>query len=88
MVGKNGYDCLLELKDSRKLDKMPIVMYFTAHEEFVADVLYDMGATVYINKPSSFDDMKIVLQKALCFVTYNLHNQPSRENFLISVYND
>ena len=83
MIGKNGYDCLLEMKDSRKLDKIPIVMYSTAYEEFVADVLYEMGANFYIKKPAAFSLIRNVIEKALCFVTENEHYLPTRKNFVL-----
>ncbi len=83
MIGKNGYDCLLEMKESKRLDKIPIVIYSTCYEEFVADVLYDMGANFYIKKPAEFTNVRKLIEKALCFVTENEHYSPTRKNFVL-----
>lgn len=83
MPGKNGYDCVIEMKESKTLDKIPIVMYSTCYQEFVADVLYNMGANFYIKKPVGFSEIKNVIQKALCFVTENKSYSPTRANFVL-----
>ena len=83
MPGKNGYDCVIEMKESKRLDKIPIVMYSTCYQEFVADVLYNMGANFYIKKPVEFQDIKNVIQKALCFITENKNYSPTRANFVL-----
>lgn len=83
MPGKNGYDCVIEMKESKRLDKIPIVMYSTCYQEFVADVLFNMGANFYIKKPVGFSEIKNVIHKALCFVTENKSYSPTRANFVL-----
>ena len=83
MIGKNGYECLIEMKESNLLNKLLIVIYSTCYEEFVADVLYDKGAIFFIKKPPEFNNIRNVIEKALCFVTENENYSPTRKNFVL-----
>ena len=63
MPGKNGYYYVIEMKESTRLNKIPIVMYSTCYQEFVADVLYNIGANFYIKKTVGFQEIKVLFKK-------------------------
>ena len=71
MPDKNGYDCVIEMKQYTRLSKIPIVIYSTCFQEFVASVLYNMGTYFYIKKQVGFQEIKSIVQKALCFKAEN-----------------
>ena len=83
MPGKNGYDCLLEMKDSKRLENIPVIIYSTSYQKDVADVLCDLGANFYIKKPNDFTAVKDVLQKALCYISQNEDYIPTSAHFLL-----
>lgn len=81
---KNGYDCLLDIIETKRLDSVHIIMYSTSYQENVADVLFELGAKFYIKKPTEFNGVKSVIQKALRFVSDKASFLPSRANFLLA----
>lgn len=80
---RDGYSCLVEIKDLPRLKNIPIVMYSTSYERNVADMLFEMGADYFIQKPTDFEQLRELIERALCFVSENAHYSPTRKNFLI-----
>ena len=80
---RDGYSCLVEIKDLPRLKNIPIVMYSTSYERNVADMLFEMGADYFIQKTMDFGDLRMLIERALCFVSENAHYSPTRKNFLI-----
>jgi len=83
MPGKNGYDCLIEIKQVERLEKIPIIMYSTSYQKDVADILFEMGANYYIKKRGAFSEVKNVIEKALVFISENGNHAPTRANFIL-----
>ena len=84
MPGKNGYDCLLEIRESPRLENIQVVMYSTSYHKDVADILFKVGANYYVKKPSYFKDIKKIIEKVLCFVSENQFYSPVRQNFVFA----
>ena len=84
MPEKDGYACLVDIKDSARLKNIPTVMYSTSYQKDVADMLFEIGADFFIKKPKDFNDVRKAIEKALCFVTENEQYSPTRDNFLIA----
>jgi CheY-like chemotaxis protein len=60
---KNGFDCLIELRQKEWLSSTPIVIYSTsAHFEDI-DRCYKSGCTLYLVKPTSFKEMVIQVKQ-------------------------
>lgn len=82
--GKNGSECLWEIKNNINLKDLPVIVYSTHLNEDVADVLYNNGAHYYIRKTDILD-----LKKALPWILNLLDRQkfiqPSREKFIFSM---
>ena len=92
MPRKNGFECLSEIKQSKKLNPLPIVVFSTSFEQEVVNLLYKNGAQYFIRKPSEFSQFKKIILQALTLVAKDLPTnksmssvQPARENFVITI---
>ena len=80
---KSGSECLTEIKNTPVLKQIPVVIFSTSYDIQKANPLYDIGAHYYIRKPSDFEEMKVVINRAITFLSQN-NMQPTRENFYIN----
>ena len=85
MPRKNGFECLTEIKSNDKLKYLPVIIYSTSFNQETADRLYDIGAHFYIRKPPEFPDLKKVILKSIALIAENKMEQPSKEEFLITI---
>lgn len=65
MPRKNGIECLVEIKQNKKLKDIPVVMFSTANSWDTINHLFNNGTNVYIHKPSDFEQLKQVITHAL-----------------------
>jgi CheY-like chemotaxis protein len=85
MPRKNGFECLTEMKLSKKLKQLPVIVFSTSFEQEVVNQLYNNGAQYFIRKPSEFSQFKKIIQLSLALITIENIFQPTRENFVITV---
>jgi len=85
MPRKNGFECLTEIKLSKKLKQLPVIVFSTSFEQEVVYQLYKNGAQYFIRKPSEFSQFKNIIQLSLGLITKENIPQPTRENFVITV---
>jgi len=85
MPGKNGFECLTEIKHLEKLRSLPVVIYSTSLDHHMVNLLYEGGAQYYVRKPGNFSKLKKVIQEALTMATYATQLKPPKEKFIISV---
>lgn len=95
MPRKNGFECLEEIKQNKKLQMLPVIMFSTSFEQEVVNQLYHNGAHYFIRKPSEFSQFKKIIQHTLTLIaneinTLNSGNlpQPAKENFVLTVENE
>jgi CheY-like chemotaxis protein len=94
MPRKNGFECLTEIKESKKLKQLPVIMYSTSFEQEVVNLLYNNGAHYFIRKPPEFSQFKKIIHQTLALIVKEFPNnqtsfisQPTRENFVLTVQN-
>jgi CheY-like chemotaxis protein len=87
MPRKNGFECLSEIKLSKKLNQLPVIIFSTSFEQEVVNQLYQNGAQYFIRKPSEFSQFKKIIQHSLGLIAQENISQPTRENFVITVQN-
>ncbi len=101
MPRKNGFECLIEIKQHKNLSAMPVVIFSTSYEQEVVNLLYKNGAQYFIRKPSEFRQFKKIIFHVLTLITQDLLNgrarlpaaqvknnvQPAPENFVLTVEN-
>ncbi|MDP1746731.1 MAG: response regulator [Bacteroidota bacterium] len=77
MPRKNGFECLLEIKESETLKELPVVMFSTSYprdmnyERDIINSLLEMGAYDYIRKPDDFSQLKQTISNAIAIATGN-----------------
>jgi CheY-like chemotaxis protein len=87
MPRKNGFECLSEIKLSKKLNQLPVIIFSTSFEQEVVNQLYQNGAQYFIRKPSEFSQFKKIIQQSLALIAQENISQPIIENFVITVQN-
>jgi DNA-binding response OmpR family regulator len=83
MPRKNGFDCLLEIRESERLHRLPVIILSTSLEENMVKLLYANGADYYICKPNEFSQLVSVIRIALTITSLIDHPRPSLKEFLL-----
>jgi CheY-like chemotaxis protein len=63
MPGKNGLDCLYEIRQSTRYSKIPVIMFTTSMRPLDIEASYLKGANMYMKKPAGFRELVATLQK-------------------------
>lgn len=79
---KNGYECLEEIRAHQRIGNVPVVIYSTSTSREHIDYTYNKGADLYICKPESFSEIKLIAGKLMA-LKWGVHSQPLRENFVL-----
>jgi response regulator RpfG family c-di-GMP phosphodiesterase len=80
----SGAECLTEIKKSKKLKHLPVIVYSTTLHGDVASYLYDQGAHYYIQKVG-FVELKLTLHRILNTLLKNNFERPSKKNFVFNL---
>jgi len=84
MPGKNGFDCLTEIKLQERLKHLPVIIFSTSSDKAVVELLHGKGANYYIRKPAEFSNLKKVILKSLKLISGENIPHSSKENFIIT----
>lgn len=85
MPGKNGYDCLKEMKLYAHLQRIPVVVFTTSGAAQSVKAAYDYGASHFITKPSDFGQLKRTLHKVLNIDWKARQQNATWDDFVIAV---
>ncbi len=85
MPRKNGFECLTEIKQNKKLKNLPVVIFSTSIEQEVVNLLYDNGAHFFIRKPAEFALFKKIILFTLKLIMQENVLKPEKENFVLSI---
>ena len=88
MPRKNGFECLSEIKLSKQLKQLPVIIFSTSFEQEVVNQLYRNGAQYFIRKPSEFSQFKKIIQQTLTLLTQQNILQPAKEDFVLTMQKD
>jgi CheY-like chemotaxis protein len=79
MPRKDGREALTEIKKEPRFHGIPIVVFTTSGSEDDVYCSYELGASSYITKPTSFDDLVAVIKElGDCWLrTVRLPEQPT-----------
>lgn len=81
---KNGYQCLKEIRENPSLKDYIVVIFTTSSLQEDIDLMYRLGANLYITKPSDFDKLKEVIRKVFSAEWMNGVLQPGRHEFALA----
>jgi len=85
MPRKNGFECLTEIKQNKKLKNLPVAIFSTSFEQEVVNLLYDNGAHFFIRKPSEFALFKKIILYTLTLIMLENVSKPTKENFVLTI---
>jgi len=83
MPGKDGLQCLKQIRKDKKLKDIFVAIYSTSSSEKDMEETFLNGANVYITKPSDFNTLKNVLERVVKTTFLYQDNTMKRENFLL-----
>lgn len=83
MPKKNGIECLIELRQKKKLDPVPVVIYSTSSDFEDIDKCYKNGCTLYLVKPTSFNQLLTQLRKIFFRIGLPRKELQSKEMFIV-----
>jgi DNA-binding NarL/FixJ family response regulator len=81
---KNGYESLIEIRNTPKLKGIPIVIFSTTASDDAVNRTYEHGANYYICKPASFSLLVKVIETVLALEIWQTP-QTSREKYLLEI---
>ncbi|MBX2907406.1 MAG: response regulator [Taibaiella sp.] len=80
MPTKSGFEVLTEMKQNLATRKFPVIMFSTSSNKKSIETSRQLGADYYITKPNNFNDLHLLISKAI-----DLHITPSgSSDFLIT----
>lgn len=82
MPVKNGIECLQLLREDRKYDSTPVIIYSTSGSTSDIDKAYRNGANYFIVKPG-IKDIADMIKKIYSMGKNSLQSIPPREEFVI-----
>ena len=81
---KNGYQCLREIRENPSLKDHIVVIFTTSSLKEDIDLMYKLGANLYITKPSDYDRLKEIMQTVLSEDWADNLINPERHKFALS----
>ncbi len=85
MPGKNGRQCLAEIRDDHQFNDISIAIYSTSNAEDDIVATLSGGANVYIHKPDDFEKLKDIVKHVLK-INWQYHTSGlNKETFFLSI---
>lgn len=89
----NGWQCLKQLKEDKRYQQIPVVVYSTSSHRREIDIAMELGALCFLTKPSDFKELQEIfrviinnLGANLLSALYNFHKNSS--NCILAVKNE
>lgn len=73
MPGKNGKECLIEIRNNKKWKDIPVIIYSTSFNKKDISDTYQAGANLYLLKPTSFPEL---IQRIKQSFSFDWDNKP------------
>ena len=88
MPGKDGKECLDEIRANQKFLNIPVIIFSTSASIRDIDETYNKGANLYIRKPASLKDL-IAITKKVFELDWKQHSPKSnKQQFLLTLNSD
>lgn len=85
MPGKNGIECLMDIRSLKKLQNIAVVIYSTSSSAHEIEDTFVLGANIYIKKPNDFNTLKRILEEVLKLNWQYQTAGLNRANYLLSL---
>ena len=83
MPRKNGKECLKELRAHQTFQTTPIIIFTTSLNPVDVQETFDHGASFFMRKPNSFEELKQILH-SLLNIQLNATSDRSRDKFVLN----
>jgi CheY-like chemotaxis protein len=83
MPYKDGVETLTEIKANSLFKNIPVIIFSTSKNPNHINSCYQQGASYYVVKPETFDDITKVVKKVFSINWKENLEQPSREEFVV-----
>lgn len=84
MPCKDGQQCLREIRANKKYDGLPIIVYSSLDDLRTIEFCYREGSNLYAIKPSSFDELKTILERILTIDWKKVMYFPTFSDFVLN----
>lgn len=84
MPCKNGKDCLLEIRENRKFDDLPIIVYSGLRDFETVEFCFRKGTNMFVYKPHSFSELIDIVQKIFAINWSKVKYYPRRADFVLN----
>jgi CheY-like chemotaxis protein len=81
---KSGYQCMKEIRENPALKNHIVIVFTTSSLKEDIDKMYQLGANLYIVKPSDFERLKEILRTVFSGVWLDSIAQPERHEFALA----
>jgi DNA-binding response OmpR family regulator len=61
----DGEECLQDIRDEKKFNKIPVLIYSNSFDLERIERLFEMGANRYLQKPSTFSSLVASLEQII-----------------------
>lgn len=82
MPEKGGKECLQEIRGHEKLKDIPVIIYSTSSSKKDIDETFELGANLYITKPSSFSELRKTVKEIMSLDWAQYQPFSQRNNFV------
>jgi len=84
MPGKNGMECLKELRANSRYNDLSIAIYTSLRSPGINEEVLIEGANIFIRKPNDPDALKKILTEVVYINWQYLTDGLSKQNFMLS----
>lgn len=84
MPCKDGRACIREIRANKRFDELPVITYSSLKQVDTIEFFYREGANLFVIKPSSFKELKEILQKILSIDWKKTMYYPPKSEFVIN----
>lgn len=85
MPCKNGFECLSEIRENDRFKNIPVIIYSTSVNPDQVESTYRQGANLYLQKPGSFVEIKLLLHKVFSYTINKLVSSNTLKDYLIKM---
>jgi CheY-like chemotaxis protein len=80
----DGRECLKEIRANKKFDSLPIIVYSSVTRLEEIEFCYREGSNFFVIKPSSFSELKVILEKIFSVDWKKTFYYPPLSQFVVS----
>jgi CheY-like chemotaxis protein len=84
LPGKDGRQCLKEIRANHRYDGLPVVMYTSMKDMREIEFCYREGANLYVMKPTGYSDLKTILERILSIDWKKMMYYPPLSQFVVN----